>query len=418
MNIGSKSCCVVGCRNNKTKVKSTHFFRFPSYQPYRDLWISFSRRGSDYKVRKHSSICQDHFLPKCFVQKKKLVLLHDGSIPTIFYRETKDGIEKIELKFDPYVMNYIDAESLLNPAYDRDKIENELLEKQKMRKAEIKKSCRFCFESPNMEDGSFVEIKKLTPYAIKLDDVFTIIGLSTKYNKQFSNVMCEECFQQIILFDGFRKRCRKAQNHIIDELKDLEMEIHKFQGTKMDPESWHKPEISWTDNDTYSNDDEDDNDDPSSNFLSPFNSTLEPISQLDLESVTIKEEIKEDPMSDDGDDDNYQDHYDAPIEMDYSGKERYEIMPKTESIILPTTKSILITSQQKVESDNSDDEFFPSSSLNDENVKTGEAESSHPSSPGIEPDITTDDLKTVRSRGGNTKAFRIYECFFCRLVSV
>lgn len=97
-------CTVVGCpsRSMPSTHGGKHFFRFPKEndrnKQIRKLWCQFSRREKDFDP-KSSAICEDHFTPESFIQKKKgRLYLHKHSVPTIYYRETKQKLEKIEVK--------------------------------------------------------------------------------------------------------------------------------------------------------------------------------------------------------------------------------------------------------------------------------------------------------------------------------
>lgn len=92
-------CTVVDCTSRSLQ-GGKHFFRFPKENSknihIRKLWIQFTRRGKSFDP-KTSVICEDHFAPDCFIQKKKgRLYLHKNSVPTIYYRETKQKLEKIE----------------------------------------------------------------------------------------------------------------------------------------------------------------------------------------------------------------------------------------------------------------------------------------------------------------------------------
>lgn len=97
-------CAVTDCssRSLPSSQGGKHFFRFPKdtdkSNQVRKLWIQFTRRGSSFDP-KNSAICEDHFAADCFIQKKKgRLYLHKNSVPTIYYREYKNKIEKIEVK--------------------------------------------------------------------------------------------------------------------------------------------------------------------------------------------------------------------------------------------------------------------------------------------------------------------------------
>lgn len=130
---GGNSCAVVGCINRTVADKNVHFYHFPTKDPaLREVWKTFSRRGSDYKIRQNTVICHEHFDPSCYDVKAKQMRIKTGSIPTIFYRSR----EKIILTFDRDLMHYVEEETLLNPVYDREKREMELIAKRE-RKVEV-----------------------------------------------------------------------------------------------------------------------------------------------------------------------------------------------------------------------------------------------------------------------------------------
>ena len=244
---GGRSCTVVGCLSRSSTQKNKHFYHFPSEQTLQDVWKIFTRRGNDYGVKKSSYICEDHFDPSCFVFKKKQICLAKNTIPTIFYRTTPEGeTERILLTFDRDVMHYIEEDTLLNPIFDKEKREEELIEKRDQKIKEIEKLCRFCLEDRGDED--LIEINKLLKYSINPSEVMPHILISNI--EIFNKKACEECFQQIIVFDGYRKRCRRSQDLIIEELKRVESEIVKLNGADYDTNSWLKTEtIAWADDD-------------------------------------------------------------------------------------------------------------------------------------------------------------------------
>ena len=240
---GGRSCTVIGCLSRSSTQKDKHFYRFPSDPTFKEIWITFTRRGNDYQIKKSSVVCQDHFDPSCFVVKKKQICLAKNTIPTIFYRSTQEGeIEKYVLTFDRDVMHYVEEDTLLNPIYDKEKREEELIVKRDQKIEVIGKLCRFCLEDRGDED--LIEINKLLKYSINPSEVMPHI-LITNF-EIFNKKACEECFQHIILFDGYRKRCRRSQDLIIEELKRVESEIVKLNGACYDPNSWLKTEtVAW-----------------------------------------------------------------------------------------------------------------------------------------------------------------------------
>lgn len=97
-------CAVTDCssRSQPSSQGGKHFFRFPKENDkntkIRKLWIQFTRKGATFDP-KNAAICEDHFASDCFIQKKKgRLYLHKNSVPTIYYRESKHKLEKIEVK--------------------------------------------------------------------------------------------------------------------------------------------------------------------------------------------------------------------------------------------------------------------------------------------------------------------------------
>jgi THAP domain/Zinc-finger associated domain (zf-AD) len=227
---GGQSCVVIGCRRKPyTYEKGLHHYNFPSDPILRDVWITFSRRGSDFQIKKSTVVCEKHFEKSCFKKRKKQLRLVTGSVPTIFYRETSTGsIEKVQVHFDSSVMHYSEVDmELLKPAYDKDDHENKLLEKRKKRLRRIGRLCRFCLDEQN--ESKLVDIKKLNEYATSIEEVYKLMSIDTMKEKYWSDFACEECFQQIISFDGFRKRCTKVQRDFTNELKELDKRIINLQ---------------------------------------------------------------------------------------------------------------------------------------------------------------------------------------------
>lgn len=283
---GGRSCIVVGCKSRTTDDKSKHFYKFP--KDYRkEIWITFSRRGQDYEPKDSSVVCQDHFDPSCYVYKKKQQCLAKDSIPTIFYRETQEGIEKIVLTFDNDVMHYVEEDTLLNPAFDKEKCERELVEKRQRKLNEIGRLCRFCFEI--QEEGKCVAISRMKDYGISPNDMLTLVGINTEFNDIFSKSVCEECFQQIVSLDGYRKRCQKVQNQLIDDIKVLDANIQRLRNnTCFEPNSWFKPEDTW---------DESDNDCDNDEIVISDLAVMK--KEDNFHQIIIKEEHEDDEMSDD-----------------------------------------------------------------------------------------------------------------------
>ncbi|CRL07924.1 CLUMA_CG020945, isoform A [Clunio marinus] len=223
------NCAVIGCRpfsklDNPKNDKRVRFFPFPKEQPWKDIWITFTRRGSDFEVTSSSGICEEHFSRADFNVKKKNKILKKEAVPTIFKRETSDGgLETVVLTFDRSILHYLDADTLLPPAYDKEKRIQDILEKRNTMVKEILQSCRFCSES----EKDLLPINKLEDYTINPTDMINFLGIASDKNF-FSDLICEECFQQIITLDAYGKRCQRAQHNLIEEIKVLEANLEKL----------------------------------------------------------------------------------------------------------------------------------------------------------------------------------------------
>lgn len=224
---GGRSCSVVGCSNRSMPNEKRRFYGFPSNPIFKEIWITFTRRENDFQIKSSSYICENHFHPSCFLFKKKNICLAKSTVPTIFYRTTSEGEnERIELTFDRDVMHYIGEDTLLNPVFDKEKRQAELVEKRDRKIEEIQKLCRFCLEG----DEGLIEISKLHEYNINSSEVMNLFGLSMHQNNIFGKNACEECFQQIFIFDGYRKRFRKSQDQLINVIKQIDLEIAQLGG--------------------------------------------------------------------------------------------------------------------------------------------------------------------------------------------
>jgi THAP domain/Zinc-finger associated domain (zf-AD) len=379
---GGRSCSVIGCSSRSNPLNRKRFYGFPIDQTIRDVWTTFTRRGSDYVIKSSSYICEDHFDPSCFVFKKKQICLAKDTIPTIFNRMTPEGeSEKIVLTFDRDIMHYVEEDTLLNPVYDKEKREEELIAKRDRKIEEIGKLCRFCLEDRSEEN--LIEISKLKDYSIKPTEVMSLVGLSTQYSELFSNNACEECFQQIFVFDGYRKRCQKAQERMVSDIKQLEQEIQRVSGIIAES-SWLKGEAT-----TNWNDDELMNESlEPSQMVSPVKS-----SEPEFHQITVKQERKDESTSDD----EYNEFEYSSIPLEVSGD--IEDFPDYNTANTSSHEFKVPDLQAKKE-DESDDDTAASDS-------------------GIKKLTQYEDMETSGIVEGSKQHnnSRIFECFFCRIVS-
>jgi THAP domain/Zinc-finger associated domain (zf-AD) len=420
---GGRSCSVANC-SSRTRKDNKHFYHFPNDQTIRDVWTTFTRRGADYEVKNSSYICEDHFDPSCFVFKKKQICLAKDTIPTIFYRTTPEGeSEKIVLTFDRDIMHYVEEDTLLNLVFDKEKREEELIAKRDRKIEEIRKLCRFCLEDRNEE--SLVEISKLREYSISPTEMMPhTASASTQYHEVFSKSACEECFQQIIVFDGYRKRCRRSQDLILLGLTNIEKEIVKLGGQSFD-QSFKAESTNWSDDDDDMNQSGFQSDQYGSRLVSPVKSTQ---SEPEFHHIIVKQEQKEEPMSEEeyhdydfqalneaviDNDDDFDDDQDFTIpELPKPSQPKKEKPPKKEKKPRkkrPTTKAERLKEKMRNQ---------------EEKAKKAEQALLDKSHTGPASDISTRyedetiDIKDVyMNERSMVQKCNIYECFFCKLVS-
>lgn len=371
------SCAVVGCHSRFIR-GGKHFYRFPKNEQFQYLWIQFTRKGSNFDVKKCSAICEDHFTEDQVVSKKKgRFYLLRGSVPTIYYRETKDGVEKIVVEYDSNTCQYVGQESvnLLGGTVSAQEEKN--LVKDRVDKVmELKTLCRFCFES---QDDRFVAISKLEAYSIEPDEMLTLIGIGPQYNEVFSEIVCEQCFQQIVTIDGYRKRCRKAQDEIISEMQEIDQRLQNIRSLKSEERPWFK-----------------------------FETIQEDAMEQQPTHIEIIEEHLDDNISyvgEENDDDFHTEQYefedfkveDSNIHQKIINIKAYKDEPMDESEIIEQSYE----SNYEQEEDEEDDDNFE-----------GIPEPSDKDFYNI-----TDTDTIIKNPDRNSFALRVYECFFCRLVS-
>ena len=306
---GGRSCSVVGCSNRSMPNEKRRFYGFPSDPIFKEIWITFTRRENDFQIKSSSYVCENHFHPSCFLFKKKNICLAKNTVPTIFYRTTSEGeSERIELTFDRDVMHYIGEDTLLNPVFDKEKRQVELVEKRDRKLEEIKKLCRFCLET----DEGLIEISKLHEYNISPTEVMNLFGLGMHQNNIFGKNACEECFQQIFIFDGYRKRCRKSQDQLINVIKQIDLEIAQLCGKD---NLWVKTEgTNW---------DKSDNDLNESFEYEQETPVQIQVQDPEFHQVVVKQE--KDGVDEMFDNDNYPDYVTPSIEMELGNDSDTEV---------------------------------------------------------------------------------------------
>ena len=373
------SCAVTGCRSRFVR-GGKHFYRFPHDEEYKKLWIQFTRKGPNFSVKKCSAICEDHFTEDRVVAKKKgRMYLLKKTVPTVYYRETKAGVEKIVVEFDDKLAQYVGQESAnLLRGTVRAQEQKRLLRERNQKVKELKGLCRFCFES---QDDKFVAINKLEAYSIDPDEMLSLIGIGSQHNEVFSEIVCEQCFQQIVSIDGYRKRCFKAQEEVITEMQEFDMKLQTVCSYEISDIPWFKfeemeeedePEPThveileeYLDDISYIGEEEDDTFKEEQNDHDTVEYTSYKLSEIPIDHIIVKDEDKMDTM------DDIMEHHDFEAHYDNN------------------------------ENDEDDDEFQGMPEPNDKDIYN-----------------ITDVDTIIKNPDRNSFALRIYECFFCRLVRI
>lgn len=134
-----------------------------------------------------------------------------NAVPQIYYQQTSLGLEMKTVQFDFEKMEYFGPESidLLRGTISQEDVE-QIYSKRQERIEELKSSCRFCFNSTKAE-VKCVSISLLEVYQINIEQ----LGLKMLPENLCGDVLCEQCFQQIVEIDLFKKKCREAQEEIL-----------------------------------------------------------------------------------------------------------------------------------------------------------------------------------------------------------
>lgn len=383
-------CSVVGCRNRFSRGK-LHFYRFPKdYR--RELWIQFTRKGNNFTPKGSSTICEVHFTKECFVEKKDRVHLSKDAVPTIFFKSTIIGIEMVQVPYDTESRQYFGDESI---ELLRGKIsvedEEAITNKRQQKIEELKNLCRFCFCFDPKNESKCIAISKLDAYQIDLNELLLSMGLAQQQSHEiFGELVCEQCFQQIVDIDIFKKKCREAQEEVFVEIQELENKIQEIRNTKNSGKAWFKCDVG-----------------------------LKADSPMNIE-------ILEEHLVDDGefDDANYQyepqmseaqlDPTEEYIEEIHDGyKIIYQQLPGTieseEKIFKDITEGEMIAEESFGACQSMDIQVLSDSKPDENDAKLP------PQGVDEYTIASTDDI--IKNPERNRFCFRIYECFFCKMVS-
>lgn len=381
------SCAVIGCRNRFVR-GGKHFYRFPKDEEYQNLWINFTRKGPKFSVKKCSAVCEDHFAEDRVVTKKKgRLYLLKKTVPTIYFRETKAGLEKVIVEFNEESCRYVGEESvnLLRGTMNVQE-EKTLMRDRNQKVKDLKSLCRFCFES---QDDKFVAISKLEAYSIDPEEMINLIGIASDFNEVFSEIVCEQCFQQIVSIDGYRKRCCKAQDEVIAEMEEFDQKLHNVRSSTQPSE-----ELPWFKYEAMSDDE------PQQTHVEILEEYLDDISYIGDEQDN--DEYKDEENHDTMDFDSFKVSDPQSESKDYSHiiiKDEMKMETMDDDIIEQTHHTFETHYENPDENDEDEEEFQGIPEPNEKDIYN-----------------ITDVDTIIKNPDRNSFALRIYECFFCRLV--
>jgi len=135
-------------------------------------------------------------------------------------------------------------------------VEKELIDLRYRKVKEIKNICRFCFT--NVKNAKCVVMSKLETYSIDPLEMIIILGINQQYDEAFNEIICSDCFNRLIEFTSYRKKCQKAQNELIKRMQELDSKIFEIQQTQKYQQNeqftdWVKVEVNPADQIVFKN---------------------------------------------------------------------------------------------------------------------------------------------------------------------
>lgn len=382
-------CSVVGCRNRFTRGK-LHFYRFPK-DVRRDVWIQFSRKGNSFVPKGSSTICEVHFSKECFMEKKDRVHLSKDAVPTIFFKQTNLGLEMVQVQYDAENRQYFGQESIeLLRGNISVEDEEAIAIKRQQKLDDLKSLCRFCFCNDPKNESKCVSILKLDAYQIELNELLISLGLGTEPNEVFGDLVCEQCFQQIVEIDLFKKKCRESQEEIFLEIQELDNKIQEIRNAKSSGRAWHKSDIGLAVDD----------------------------SQVEAAAMEVLEEHLVD--EDEFDDVNYSYEPQLADQMENNGEYIEEIHGEYKIIFEHIPDANM--GQEKLFKEIAVSDILPEEECQSMDIQVMQLNDFKEEDEKLEPQgvdeyqvASTDDI--IKNPERNRFCFRIYECFFCKMVS-
>lgn len=387
-------CSVVGCKNRFTRGK-LHFYRFPK-DARKAAWVKFTRKGNNFQPKGSSTICEKHFAKECFMEKKDRVHLSKDAVPTIFFKQTSLGLEMVQVSYDYDKQEYFGAESIeLHHGSISVEDEAAITSKRQEKLDELKTICRFCFCFDPKNESKCVPISKLDAYHIDLNDLLVSLNLVQQPSEIFSQVVCEQCFQQIVDFDIFKKKCREAQDEVFDEIHELEMKIQEIQNKKANGKVWFKSETGLVAEEPQTE-----------------SATIEILEEHLVDDEEFDESYEFEPQISD-----QQLEHEEYIEEIHDGyKIIYQqlVEPLTgEERLLKEIAENEIIADESFESAESCQTIEVVQELPETVTKMDDDDKAFTRGVDVYTEITTDHI--IKNPERNRFCFRIYECFFCKM---
>lgn len=331
-------------------------------------------------------ICEDHFSSDCFQKKKDRVCLSKDAVPTIVLRQTNVGLQKFEIKYDSDLRCYDENDfstihSIRASTYQES--EESIFKRKQQKLDELKTLCRFCFCNDIEREINCVPLQKLETYSIDVNELMISLGIDNQTNEIFSEIVCEQCFHLLVEIDVFKKKCRETQQEMISDIQELDEKLLEIQNTKGiadEKHSWVKEELELMED-----------------MPSQIESTIEVLEEEHLIDETTEYE---------GDEFEFDEEEEMEDDIEYIEEipEEFNIVyaQNDGSIDRDISEDIIVTEV--------DESFTELSDAGSQEIKTEVIQ-------GVDEYevVSTDDI--IKNPERNRFCFKIYECFFCKMVS-
>jgi hypothetical protein len=76
-------------------------------------------------------------------------------------------------------------------------------------------------------------VSKFDAYSIDFEEMLVFLGIGERYLEIFNEIICSACFERIIEFERYRKRCQNAHKRLIEEIQDFDRKagVTRFEDT-------------------------------------------------------------------------------------------------------------------------------------------------------------------------------------------